>query len=369
MSGPLKRRLPGSEPDAAAVERVWQRVNERSERRSYALVLAFAAGAAGVALFFVLRPSPCDDALCTTSGEPAQLAIRGDASAQQREIVLVDRSTLVLTPHTVARITTNEPTILELELNTGKVALHVEPNGPRRWGINAGEVRVEVIGTRFSVERAATFVRVEVSEGVVQVSGSTVKGGVQRLRAGEIFDTTPPALAPVLPTTLPSDPKKAVLPLAPKPPPNALPVAAPRRDDPPAETWRSLASKGRFDEASALLGTSGLAREALTANAAELILLADIAAHRGEAAESERLLARVATVTATSAEHAIAEYKRGVRFLDRGAARQAAECLERAITLGLPQGLEASAFTRVVEAWRIAGDADKARAWRERKPK
>lgn len=350
----LKDRLPGSEPSDAVVERVWQGVNEKSERRVWPFVMAFAASAAAIVLFVMTRSGPCDSALCTESGQLMQAAVSGDAIDSERVIALRDRSSIRMTPRTVARVAANSPSAVDIELSTGKVVVHVEPKGPRRWGITAGDVRVEVVGTTFSVERGPNGVRVEVSEGTVQVSGPGVPGGFRRVPAGETFSGVieTPVETPK-PSPLETPPPKPIV----KP---ARPVSSPLvgqsptppvgRASAPAD-WRTPAREGRFADAVIVLGRD-FEKEADGANAADVILLADVAAHAGDGAASERLLARVATMQASGEERAIAEYKRGQRLLARGEAERAAEAFERAIASGLPAPLQESARSLVIEAKR-----------------
>lgn len=371
MSKPLRERLPGSEASDAAVERVWQRVNERGERRVWPYAAALAASAAVVA-FFALRAGPCDGPLCTQSGLPMQAALSGDAVDHERTVELADRSRVTLGPRTVARVATNAATAVDIELSTGTLAVHVEPKGPRRWGITAGDVRVEVVGTTFSVARAEGGVRVEVSEGTVQVSGPSVPGGVTRVTAGGSFTNVPAADSPT-----PSLPPK---PETPRPSPPATSPSSPVRSsttkpklESPEQTavagelpdWRTPARQGRFADAASLLGDR-LEAAAASATAADVILLADVAASSGDAVASERLLAKVAAMQASAEEHALAEYKRGQRLLARGEAKLAAEALEQAIAFGLPPAMKDSGRALVIEAWRRAGDAAKADEWRTR---
>jgi len=98
-----------------------------------------------------------------------------------------------------------------LHLLRGRSSFAVKPGGPRRWVVEAGVASVEVVGTRFSVERDARGVVVQVDEGKVLVRGSTLQDGIARLSAGESLRVpskeeaarardsivTPPAPSPV----------------------------------------------------------------------------------------------------------------------------------------------------------------------------
>jgi TolA-binding protein len=73
-----------------------------------------------------------------------------------------------------------------LNLETGAAVFQVSPrkNG-RHFIVEAGAYRVLVVGTRFSVDRRETGVRVSVVEGIVEVSEKGGRGW--RLKAGEVL--------------------------------------------------------------------------------------------------------------------------------------------------------------------------------------
>jgi transmembrane sensor len=72
-----------------------------------------------------------------------------------------------------------------LHLLRGRARFSVKPGGPRRWVIEAGAASVEVVGTRFTMDRDGDGVRVKVEEGKVLVRGAALPDGVARLGAGE----------------------------------------------------------------------------------------------------------------------------------------------------------------------------------------
>ena len=76
----------------------------------------------------------------------------------------------------------DKETVLDLE--SGAAVFQVSPRkGGRRFIVRAGNYRVLVVGTRFSVNRVDNGVRVSVLEGVVQVSEKGGRGW--RLKAGD----------------------------------------------------------------------------------------------------------------------------------------------------------------------------------------
>jgi transmembrane sensor len=77
-------------------------------------------------------------------------------------------------------------------LEEGKAAFQVVPGGSRQWIVEAGALSVEVVGTRFSVERTPTQVRVEVERGTVLDRSAFLEPGVTRLEAGGRVDVAVP---------------------------------------------------------------------------------------------------------------------------------------------------------------------------------
>ncbi len=82
-------------------------------------------------------------------------------------------------------------------LERGRATFEVVPGGPRQWTVEAGALSVEVLGTRFSVERTRDEVRVEVERGSVLVRSAGIENGVMRLDAGGSLAVRPPAPPPL----------------------------------------------------------------------------------------------------------------------------------------------------------------------------
>lgn len=84
-----------------------------------------------------------------------------------------------------------------LRLVHGAIDVSVTKGGARKWIVEAGELRVEVVGTRFTLSRSALRVAVSVVEGVVLVRSTRLPDGVERLTAGQHRQLTPaPAAGP-----------------------------------------------------------------------------------------------------------------------------------------------------------------------------
>jgi transmembrane sensor len=139
-----------------------------------------------------------------------------------------------------------------LHLLRGRARFAVKPGGPRRWVVEAGAASVEVVGTRFTVDRAGSDVRVNVEEGKVLVRGAGLPDGVVRLSAGEqvLVPGKPQAVAvaaeeiaaePVLPAPR-IELEAEVEPVPPAEPaqPRAAPAPSPVKTVVPAATARKM---------------------------------------------------------------------------------------------------------------------------------
>ena len=185
------------------------RIERRLHRRKVTRRIGAGAlvGAAAVALF-LLSSWPGDpeapiaherastdasgaDALVSETGQDAmELAplrlsdgrpLRALAEERQR-VAFADGSRIDLDPETRLRSRAGPADEVRLVLDRGQARFDIQPGGPRRWTIEAGPVRVEVLGTAFTVTREGDSVQVEVHRGLVAVTTAT---DTRRLRAGE----------------------------------------------------------------------------------------------------------------------------------------------------------------------------------------
>jgi hypothetical protein len=146
--------------------------------RTWAAVFAGAAAVAAAVVLVVLArrnpiaaPGLVDGALLESAGEGVHVS-------------LVDGSRVDLAAHTRARLTSARAAAIRIDLESGRVevdATHVEG---RTFVVGAGGCEVRVVGTHFTVERAAgDRVSVGVDRGVVEVT--TPSGEKRRVGAGE----------------------------------------------------------------------------------------------------------------------------------------------------------------------------------------
>ena len=165
--------------------------------------------AAAVLLLLTRAPQPADP--------PATLAISADPA------LVLPTGPLHLNPDIQAEgdgdlhILTASTEGARVEVREGAITFEVDPRGVGRdLVVVAGDVEVRVTGTRFTVSRHGTKVRVSVARGAVQVR---YPDGQLALRAGETWELPAPVAvlrAPPVPPTAPAPP-------VPEPPPEETP--------------------------------------------------------------------------------------------------------------------------------------------------
>ncbi len=185
LERPIKRTL-ARKLDDARLASVWRRVrDERLQARPRRRRLVFAAvplTLVAVALLVWLRVPATTAPLKLADASP----LSAIATTQQpRTVDLDDGSHITLSPGGLLQTVANRDRVFGTKLVHGRAEFEVRPGGPRRWLVHAGGVTVEVVGTHFTVDRAAHSVAVAVSRGEVLVRGKGVVGGAQSLRVGQ----------------------------------------------------------------------------------------------------------------------------------------------------------------------------------------
>jgi hypothetical protein len=206
-----------------------------ARRWSPGLAAVAAAAAVGLAVagWLALRGGPA-----STGAVPAHFA----AAASAFTTTWAD-ARLVLAPGGAMTATGDAVHGAVIVLERGTLDVEVEPRGERPpFTVVAGDVRVEVVGTRFRVARHAESATVEVTEGVVRVVRD---GGIDRVEAGSQWDRRGrTALAPSAPPPAAARPVTGHEPEAPpaiatatEPAPVATPATRPpsRRATTPAQ--------------------------------------------------------------------------------------------------------------------------------------
>jgi transmembrane sensor len=330
---PLKRELedPATEHE---IRRIWSRVQERraQSRARRELGVVARVGALGVALallaLLVLRSGPfatrAPGPLLIGDAAPSVLDGRGGA------VKLSDGSQIDFAPSTKLEVVDNSGHAFVSVLHRGRATFDVEPGGPRRWTIEAGLASVEVVGTRFTVDRQPDSLEVSVERGIVLVRGERVPDRIQRLTAGQrlrVSAEEPSALA------------------APQAPPTA-----------PAAPNDTAASEAPSRAAPAPSGAATVGFEALLARA-------DAERRAGNLSAAESTLAAAMNIAPDHGRAAVAAFTLGKLLLDgSGRPADAARAFSRAVTLGPPAAIAEDALARLVEAEGRAGHIERARA-------
>ncbi|MEM1413603.1 MAG: FecR family protein [Myxococcota bacterium] len=332
------RTLEWSDARTARVRRGMFRKQRRRRVQRAAGASAVALTAALAAVFVTTRPVETPAVAMTETPTPAPFAV--DAEGVVR---FADGSTATpASADALLRVERHSPRAVEVGLLAGAARFEVTPGRDRRFTVQAGAARVEVLGTAFEVTRGEGDVRVAVTRGVVRVAWD---GGHHTLRRGEA-GTFPPAMEPLEAAAAPEK-------------------AEPARTRRPARTldWRALAEAGELEEAYANLGN---VRETAT----DLWAAADVARRAGHAAEAVPYLERLLEVAPRSRQAQNAAFTLGRVLGGLGRHDEAAaaygEAAERA------GALREAALYRQVQALRTAGRtaaADtRAELYRERFP-
>jgi transmembrane sensor len=224
----------------------------------------------------------------------------------------------------------------------GAARFDVVPNAARAFEVHTGDVRVRVLGTRFLVrELAVGQTQISVDRGRVQVEWV---GGIRTLVAGQSGVFPPPPSA-----ALDQEPAKRE---------TAVNAPKPERA---VDGWRDYAAKGEYDRAYVELNQKG--RAAVRDEPADLMLAADVARLSSHPLEALAPLRKLCDVYPADKRAPVAAFTLGRVLLDDlGRATEAAAAFEKARVLWPSGPLAEDALAREVEAWKRAGNAERARA-------
>lgn len=348
--------------DERAVHRVWRRVGDRRRPRSihdrpWAMALAGAIAALVVAWLGGLGDAERVAPLTLANGAPIE-SLEGPGEGEPPRLVeLSDGSSLKLGSGATLRALETSNRAFVAMLESGRVEIEVEPHGPRRWVIECGEAMVEVVGTRFAIDRTGDEVRVEVFEGVVLVRSEQLADRARRLGAGESVSIRATAASGARsPGVEGGDPERGRSPLSKPPEEEAVGARAPASD------WRALAQAGAYREAYVALGEGGVAVQSAGGSVDDLLALADVARLSGHPGEAVRPLEQIVNSHPGDGRAALAAFTLGRMQLDNlGQPAASARSFARALALGLPGGLAEDASARRVEALARAGDREAAK--------
>jgi TolA-binding protein len=245
-------------------------------------------------------------------------------------------------------------------------------HGPGKWRFEAGPVTVDVTGTRFRVDwnpDQRSF-GIELKEGSVIVGGECLPVP-RRVQRGENLHVTCGPAAPKAAAAEVEAPAIAPEPtvVEPKPVPARATALAHREthaaDD--AGDWRALVAAGHYAEAVHAAERIGWTRVCRTANAVELLALADAARLSGETARAVEALATLRQRFPGSSSAATAAFSLGrLAFEKRGAYTEAARWFATYLDEQPTGALMGDAVGRLMEARQRSGDHSAARRDAER---
>jgi transmembrane sensor len=274
-----------------------------------------------------------------------------------REVELEDGAHARLEKGARMDVLERSSTAVSLALRHGRVRFDIDSGGALKWRIDCGAVTVEVVGTRFVVERDDRDVRVEVERGRVLLRGDGVPDHVQAIDAGGHMVVSAQPWASVPWHALPQVEPASSGPISP---------AKPTSPDGAAD-WQKAARERDWNRAWQALGETGSTRIAENSeDVSELLTLADVARLSGHPRHAVAPLERVMSAHAEDSRAGLAAFMLGRLWLDSlGNPRPAIFPLERALSLKLPASLAEDAEARLVEAYARAGNALQARALAE----
>lgn len=352
-----REHLVDEQPEAR-VQRMWSAIEARRHARPRPARYAVAGAAALVctaAIVAVVFAWPSGDgAIELAGGEAVPERISGEAT-----LALSDGSEIFTSERALLEVLDNGDTRVTLALRSGRARFDIEPGGRRAWRIECGGVSVEVVGTRFTVERSELGTSVSVTRGAVLVRGASVPDGVQRLGPGDRFETprAPLALAGEPNIETENDEPREPEAIAEVVTPSESHRVAPSHEPPARIDWRREAAAGHHREAFESMGASGLTEETeRAADVSSLLALADVARLSGNASGAVAPLSRIvwefpSDPNAPSAAFTLAELE--LETLRRPA--RAERAYARSIALGLPEPLRETAYARRVEALAQSG--------------
>jgi transmembrane sensor len=359
--------------DEATLTRLWGHLSAaRGNRavpavRAWVVALASALVAAALVLLFAHSSAPTALRLADGHEIPTQMAAGAKA-----HLSFDDASTVEVAAGTHLDLLETTGHAFGMAMRSGTIVAEVEPGGPRLWRIECGPVTVEVVGTRFTVERTPHFVRVAVERGAVIVRGDPVPDRVVRIGAGQSIVVPLPeaaltgakaAPAPsgtVFAGELDGTSMKPAWPFAEEGhhPARTTAVAeavGTSRGTPPETSPVTSAVPAPSGSVMAFpVPEPAAARPSVLDSA---LAEADTLRRSGRFVEAARVLELVLAEHGSEPSAPLAEFSLGRLYLDSlGNPRLASVHLAGAIARGLPVALSEDAQARLVEARARAGD-------------
>jgi transmembrane sensor len=343
---PLKRLLDRSY-DERDLQQVWRKIQARKNPSLGRVLLGYRlwlvpAVTLAIALFLLLGiPSRRETVGPLTYASGASLGTSLVQSRSAEDVVLVDGSQILVQADTRIDVLENRGDTFHTALRSGKGTFEVRSGGPRRWLVDVGGVTVEVVGTRFSLERDKSSVRVSVERGTVLVKGESVPDKIVRLDAGQVMDFSTGGKGLGQAEESPQLPER----------PTACSASA--SNDAPALSAVATVSASPHHAPSASLGLKGASLDLLLREA-------DAARLAGDRGRSAQLLRQVIASANGDSRGIVASFSLAqIEMKDHP--EEAAELLHSTIDAGIRGGFEEDTWARLVQAYARAGDKKKAR--------
>lgn len=350
-----------SEVDSAAIDAAWNAIGPKRLRarrvKRVKVAIPIVLGLLAL-LFFGVRgigPAPTSGPLALASGGAMPLVFEASVAPT---VSFDDGSRLEI--HEGTRLSTKraDGNRVELALQRGGATFDIKPGGPRMWVVDAGDVTVRVLGTRFTVLRGASDdVRVVVERGKVLVENARLSGGSVILVAGQSVDVQGPSASPPAASSARLDAPDA-----------KTPELAAALDEEPSTAGSALAVTTPAPGAAAVKAPAPSPKPRAAPSAPEEpptildpMASADEARHTGRPRDAVAILEKV--VAQRDPQAALAAFTLGkIHADDLADPSTAGDWFERATTLGLPAALHEDASSRVVECYARAGRKADARA-------
>ena len=315
------------------VQRMWSNIDEADRARGWprwaiASVALSALLAVALTVSLVTRPS--------TLKQGAEVSAVSDPTLAR----FSDGSTAELGPNSALSLELQRADLVEVKLHEGTATFEVAKKPARQFIVQARDVRVRVVGTRFTVNDRDGVVEVSVERGIVEV----VRGAeTQRLTAGQSWHST--ALAEAEEVDEADDEVEAPdAPSQPSAPAEKKKVKRTRKAAPPAPVVAAPPAAPAEDAF----------QTALTAR------------REGRGADAAKGLERFIRDSASDARAPVAAFELGrIRMDSLGDARGAAQALELSLRLDSNASFREEAMSRLVRAYEQLGDAPACAAARD----
>ena len=335
-------------------------LRRRLRRRSTLRVSASLAAVAALVVIGVWRLGALDadraNSRATSQETPQPLLAEEASDVAPGTIVLEDGSKAIpVSADAQIVLTSASPAEIRVTLERGTAEFDVVPNRARRFIAVVGPVEIEVIGTRFRVERRTAQVQVTVTEGLVSLRGPT---GDKQLAAGEqgLFALADTELARAEPVD--GDASADVQPAK-----HARISSRKRPDRSKSSTrgrtrhkWRRHAEAADYDAAYAALVAAG--PSAVRNQVDDLMMAADTVRLSGHHADALPYLRKVWREHARDPRAPLACFTAGRLLMEHlGRPREAAAAFARVRELRPVASMAQDALAREVEAWYRAGES------------